>query len=257
MRFVVYSDGGGEGGGGAAAACIVDSSESDARRAYCLYLGSATNNEAEISAFLLGVSVCIHLSSDSKPQVEWHTDSEYTLKSATMYIHGWQRNGWKTSKKEPVKNQGLWRCWLELSRSVRIEGNHVRGHSGHSENELCDLACNWVRVNGLALLENEGNGAGASIGDLEWRVFDGRSFLEAMRGEPEEPEFEMLTELVSSAPATTALANGGSVVNYAERNFVERLRKALSSAPEGSESDALSELVAEVRTAIAKYERKK
>ena len=37
------------------------------------------------------------------------TDSAYVKGGVTGWIHGWKRNGWKTSTKKPVKNEDLWR----------------------------------------------------------------------------------------------------------------------------------------------------
>ncbi|MEM8871206.1 MAG: ribonuclease HI, partial [Pseudomonadota bacterium] len=36
------------------------------------------------------------------------TDSTYVRDGITKWIHGWKRNGWKTSAKKPVKNADLW-----------------------------------------------------------------------------------------------------------------------------------------------------
>ncbi len=36
------------------------------------------------------------------------TDSVYVRDGITKWVHGWQRNGWKTADKKPVKNVELW-----------------------------------------------------------------------------------------------------------------------------------------------------
>jgi len=41
--------------------------------------------------------------------VSLHTDSKYLLDGITKWVQGWQRNGWKTAAKKPVKNDDLWR----------------------------------------------------------------------------------------------------------------------------------------------------
>src|ERR1035438_2090693 len=41
--------------------------------------------------------------------VNLHTDSKYLLDGITKWIKGWERNGWMTSAKKPVKNADLWR----------------------------------------------------------------------------------------------------------------------------------------------------
>jgi ribonuclease HI len=66
------------------------------------------------------------------------TDSQYVVKGMTEWIDGWQRNGWRNSKKEQVLNRDLWEVLLEASRQHSITWKWVRGHAGHAENERCD-----------------------------------------------------------------------------------------------------------------------
>ncbi|NUS99802.1 MAG: ribonuclease HI, partial [Sphingomonas sp.] len=54
----------------------------------------------------------------------------------------WQRNGWRTSDKKPVKNAELWQELVKACEPHRIEWKWVKGHSGHPENDRVDaLAC--------------------------------------------------------------------------------------------------------------------
>ena len=66
------------------------------------------------------------------------TDSQYVVKGMTEWISGWQRNGWRNSKKEQVLNRDLWEALLEASSRHSITWKWVRGHDGHVENERCD-----------------------------------------------------------------------------------------------------------------------
>jgi len=66
------------------------------------------------------------------------TDSQYVVKGMTEWIVGWQRKGWRNSKKEPVLNRDLWEMLLEESKRHTIDWKWVRGHAGHAENERCD-----------------------------------------------------------------------------------------------------------------------
>ena len=179
MEVGIYSDGGSDGGNVAAAACVVEFN--DTKCGLVAYLGKGTNNEAEITAALLGFGYLKKLIAEGQnvTKVVWTADSEYTLKSATEYIWRWQKNGWVTSTKEPVKNQGLWRTYLTLSQGLKIEPKHVRGHTGHLQNEACDQACNWVKnipadqINSASeQITVEGNPYVDS-----WLLIDGREFL--------------------------------------------------------------------------------
>ncbi|MEZ5655644.1 MAG: ribonuclease HI [Sphingobium sp.] len=70
------------------------------------------------------------------------TDSVYVRDGITKWIHGWQRNGWRTANKKPVKNVELWQALLEAVKRHRVEWHWVKGHAGHPENERADaLAC--------------------------------------------------------------------------------------------------------------------
>ena len=66
------------------------------------------------------------------------TDSQYLVKGMTEWIEGWQRKGWRNSKREPVVNKDLWELLLALTKPHTVQWNWVRGHAGHVENERCD-----------------------------------------------------------------------------------------------------------------------
>jgi len=67
------------------------------------------------------------------------TDSVYVRDGITKWVHGWQRNGWKTANKKPVKNAELWQALIEAVKRHDIEWHWVKGHAGHPENERADV----------------------------------------------------------------------------------------------------------------------
>ena len=71
-------------------------------------------------------------------QVELHTDSKYLLDGITKWIKGWQRNGWRTSAKKPVKNADLWRRLTEAMSGHEVSWQWVKGHAGDPGNERAD-----------------------------------------------------------------------------------------------------------------------
>ena len=92
-----------------------------------------TNNRMEMSAAIEALRLL------TRPcQVTITTDSQYLVKGMTEWITGWQRKGWRNSKKEPVLNRDLWELLLELTRPHNVQWIWVRGHAGHTENERCD-----------------------------------------------------------------------------------------------------------------------
>ncbi len=66
------------------------------------------------------------------------TDSAYVKNGVTTWIHGWKRNGWRTSNKKPVKNVELWQRIDEAQARHTVTWEWVKGHAGHPENERAD-----------------------------------------------------------------------------------------------------------------------
>ena len=92
-----------------------------------------TNNRMEMMAAIAALEAL------KRPaQVEITTDSTYVKDGITRWIHGWKKNGWKTSAKKPVKNQDLWQRLDQALAPHQVEWHWVRGHEGHPENERAD-----------------------------------------------------------------------------------------------------------------------
>lgn len=66
------------------------------------------------------------------------TDSAYVKNGVTGWIHGWKRNGWKTSNKKPVKNVDLWQRIDAAQATHNVTWKWIKGHAGHAENEQAD-----------------------------------------------------------------------------------------------------------------------
>lgn len=96
-----------------------------------------TNNRMELQAAISG------LASLKEPcKVVLTTDSQYVRQGITQWLHGWKKNGWKTSARQPVKNVDLWQLLDEQVARHQVEWRWVRGHSGHRENEIADQLAN-------------------------------------------------------------------------------------------------------------------
>ena len=92
-----------------------------------------TNNRMEITAAIEALRQL------TRPcRVSITTDSQYLVKGMTEWIEGWQRKGWRNSKKEPVLNRDLWELLLDLTKPHTVQWLWVKGHAGHPENERCD-----------------------------------------------------------------------------------------------------------------------
>ncbi len=94
---------------------------------------ATTNNRMELQA-AIGA-----LSSLKEPcTVTLHTDSSYLRNGITQWLKGWKRNGWRTSTREPVKNEDMWKALDAAAAPHRIEWRWLKGHAGHADNERCD-----------------------------------------------------------------------------------------------------------------------
>ena len=92
-----------------------------------------TNNRMEMTA---AIEALRQLKRPCKISIT--TDSQYLVKGMTEWIEGWQRKGWRNSKKEPVLNKDLWELLLTLTQPHVVQWKWVKGHAGHVENERCD-----------------------------------------------------------------------------------------------------------------------
>ncbi|MEG3087271.1 ribonuclease HI [Sphingomonas sp. PB4P5] len=92
-----------------------------------------TNNRMELTAAIEGLNAL------KRPcRVTLSTDSRYVMDGLTKWIKGWQKNGWKTAAKQPVKNADLWQALLDAAKPHRIDWVWVKGHAGNADNERVD-----------------------------------------------------------------------------------------------------------------------
>ena len=131
-EVVIYTDGacsGNPGPGGWGAVLRWNGTEKE------LHGGDpqTTNNRMELMAAIQA------LEGLSRPAtVQLYTDSKYLLDGITKWIDGWQRNGWRTSAKQPVKNEDLWRRLVQAMDGHEVSWLWVKGHAGEEGNELAD-----------------------------------------------------------------------------------------------------------------------
>ncbi|MDJ0628062.1 MAG: ribonuclease HI [Rhodobacter sp.] len=92
-----------------------------------------TNNRMELLAAIAALEAL-----DRPSAITLVTDSAYVKNGVTGWIHGWKRNGWKTSAKKPVKNADLWQRLDAARDRHQVQWEWIKGHAGHEENERAD-----------------------------------------------------------------------------------------------------------------------
>ena len=112
-----------------------------------------TNNRMELMAAIEALE-----SLKRGARVRLHTDSLYLKDGITQWVHRWQKNGWRTANKKPVKNEDLWRRLMAAVERHDVAWHWVKGHAGHAENERADALARRGVANALAEL----NGAGGT-----------------------------------------------------------------------------------------------
>ena len=102
-----------------------------------------TNNRMELTAAIEGLRKLERIIGASEEPVVLRSDSKYLCDAFNQgWIENWHRNGWRTAKKEPVKNRDLWVELEALTRGKQITWSWVKGHNGDHFNELCDRIAN-------------------------------------------------------------------------------------------------------------------
>jgi ribonuclease HI len=102
-----------------------------------------TNNIMEITGVIEGLKAL------KRPcEVEIYSDSAYVVNTFQKgWIENWQKNDWKTSNRQPVKNKELWEELYQLMQVHKVEFIKVKGHSDNEYNNKCDeLARNAIDV---------------------------------------------------------------------------------------------------------------
>ena len=133
MKYKIYTDGacsGNPGPGGWAVIILINNEIKE------MFFGSeknTTNNQMELLAPIKAIQKF-----KKKSEISIFTDSTYVRDGITIWIKRWEKNGWKTSSKKPVKNKELWKKLKNLSSKHSIKWIRVKGHAQDKYNNLVD-----------------------------------------------------------------------------------------------------------------------
>ena len=77
---------------------------------------NTTNNIMELTAAVRGLQLLKY-----PCEVQLYSDSAYLVNGFKQgWIYNWQRNNWKTSNKEPVKNREIWEELYNLTKIHKV-----------------------------------------------------------------------------------------------------------------------------------------
>ena len=157
MKVVAYTDGSsrgnpGRGGYGAVLSYVSPDGIEHLRELSAGY-ERTTNNRMELMGAIAALEAL-----KVPCEVELHSDSQYVVNAFNQHwVDGWQRKGWKTANKQPVKNPDLWRRLLAAMEPHKVRWMWVKGHAGHERNERADeLATAAADGSRTTLLVDEG-----------------------------------------------------------------------------------------------------
>ena len=105
------------------------------RRDYWISEPDTTNNRMALRSAIEGLGRLTRAC-----HVRFISDSQYLVKGASEWIHGWKRRGWKR-KTGAIENVELWKTLDRVMARHTVSWEWVRGHAGHPKNEYAnDLA---------------------------------------------------------------------------------------------------------------------
>lgn len=145
-NITIYTDGGCRGNGkttniGAYAFIVKDEAENTNEVSESF--DNTTNNQMELLGLIKGLE-----SLPLKSRVNAYSDSKYVCDAINNgWIDNWLKNGWKTSKKESVKNKDLWERLIAICKKHDVTIKWVKGHSTDKLNNRCDEILNTCMDN--------------------------------------------------------------------------------------------------------------
>lgn len=152
-NITIYTDGGCRGNGkttniGAYAFIVKD--EAGNTNEVSESFDNTTNNQMELLGLIKGLE-----SLPLKSRVNAYSDSKYVCDAINNgWIDNWLKNGWKTSKKEPVKNKDLWERLIAVCKKHDIAIKWIKGHSTDEFNNRCDELANKSMDNHIVKCNN-------------------------------------------------------------------------------------------------------
>ncbi len=133
MKYKIYTDGACSGNPGPGGWGVIILENNEVKDMLSGSEKNTTNNKMELLAPIKAIEKF-----KKKSQISIITDSTYVKDGITVWIKKWEKNGWKTASKKPVKNVELWKKLKNLSSKHSIKWIWVKGHAQNKYNNLVD-----------------------------------------------------------------------------------------------------------------------
>ena len=97
-----------------------------------------TNQRAELLSIYNAMQWCEQKLSDPRYDINVYSDSDYSIKCLTLWVHAWKRAGWKNANRKPVKHRDIIEPCFELMErlkrtSHRVVLTHIRSHTHNTD----------------------------------------------------------------------------------------------------------------------------
>ena len=98
-----------------------------------------TNQRAELLSIYNALLWCEQNLSDPRYDLNVYSDSDYSIKCLTLWVHAWKRAGWKNANRKPVKHRDIIEpCFELMERLKRTAGHrvvltHIRSHTNNTD----------------------------------------------------------------------------------------------------------------------------
>ena len=139
---VIWTDGSCQGNPGPGGwAYVVTSPDGRTLAEQSGHAPQTTNNRMELTA----IAEALEAAAGRHRRLTIWSDSQYAVNAFNLgWIRKWETNGWRTAKRQPVKNPDLWRRIRQLlaDSAAAVEFRWIKGHAGHPGNERADHLAN-------------------------------------------------------------------------------------------------------------------
>jgi ribonuclease HI len=120
----------------------------------------ATNQKAELTAFAVAFETIQKRCFTDTQTIMVCSDSVYSINCMTKWLRNWEKNGWKTSKGETVKNKDLICRAATAMNSIKESGmnvsfQHVFAHKAAPKDTLSHQHFLWYGNNKVDTMINE------------------------------------------------------------------------------------------------------